>query len=409
MTREEFQIFCNKQQCLYVAIKERLKHKEVINVGFLVVDDNAFSYHNIIRELQKDARFVISIFVIPMITKSKEHIAYTLQKTFNNLSKRYSNVHYGYDFATNSFIDIAPFVDIAFFSNPYDFGVNPLHQIQYLSNTALCAYIPYAYTGKVNYDLGVFQSLEYSLLWRVYAENHNVQSLINQYQLAKVNNVETIGYPKMDNLYNLKKSSCGGGGFSKSIIIAPHHTITEWTGLQLSNFLRYSDFFLKLPELYPDIYFIFRPHPLLSDVLRQNPNLWNETWENYLDKISKIPNMTYDNSSDYFQTFVDSDALIHDCGSFISEYLYTDNPMCFMGRNDVFDKTFTEFGAEILKYVYVAFQEQEILNFINKVVVGGKDTMRKKRIQYAKNTIRFNYPNASAALIKNLKKEIFGE
>ena len=42
-------------------------------------------------------------------------------------------------------------------------------------------------------------------------------------------------------------------------------------------------------------------------------------------------------------------------------------------------------------------------------MVGGKDTMRKKRIQYAKNTIRFNYPNASAALIKNLKKEIFGE
>ena len=144
-------------------------------------------------------------------------------------------------------------------------------------------------------------------------------------------------------------------------------------------------------------------------MLRQNPNLWNETWENYLDKISKIPNMTYDNSSDYFQTFIDSDALIHDCGSFIAEYLYTDHPMCFMGRNDVFDKTFTEFGAEILKYVYVAFQEQEILNFINKVVVGGKDTMRKKRIQYAKNTIRFNYPNASAALIKNLKKEIFGE
>ena len=219
MTREEFQIFCNKQQCLYAAIKERLKYKEVINVGFLVVDDNAFSYHNIIRELQKDARFVISIFVIPLITKSNEHIAYTLQKTFNNLSKQYSNVYYGYDLATNSFVDIAPFVDIAFFSNPYDFGVNPLHQIQYLSNTTLCAYIPYAYTGRVNYDLGVFQSLEYSLLWRVYAENHNVQSLINQYQLAKVNNVETIGYPKMDNLYNLKKSSCGGGGdFLKALL-----------------------------------------------------------------------------------------------------------------------------------------------------------------------------------------------
>ena len=180
MTQEEFQIFCNKQQHLYTAIKERLKHKEVINIGFLVVDDNAFSYHNVIKELQKDARFAISIFVIPLITKSKEHIAYTLQKTFANLSRQYSNVYYGYDLTTSSFVDIAPFMDIAFFCNPYDFGVNPIHQIQHLSNTVLCAYVPYAYTGKVNYDLGVFQSIEYSLLWKIYSENHKTQALINQ-------------------------------------------------------------------------------------------------------------------------------------------------------------------------------------------------------------------------------------
>ena len=44
-------------------------------------------FKHIIKELQKDTRFVISIFVIPLITKSNEHIVYTLQKTFNNLCK----------------------------------------------------------------------------------------------------------------------------------------------------------------------------------------------------------------------------------------------------------------------------------------------------------------------------------
>lgn len=62
MTQEEFQVFCNKQQYLYAAIKEKLKHKAVINVGFLVVDDNAFSYHNIILKNYKKIHVLLFLF-----------------------------------------------------------------------------------------------------------------------------------------------------------------------------------------------------------------------------------------------------------------------------------------------------------------------------------------------------------
>lgn len=49
----------------------------------------------------------------------------------------------------------------------------------------------------------------------------------------------------------------------KQILLCPHHTINT-KELDLSNFLTYSDLFLELPQLYPDVDFIFRPHPLLK-------------------------------------------------------------------------------------------------------------------------------------------------
>ena len=49
-------------------------------------------------------------------------------------------------------------------------------------------------------------------------------------------------------------------------------------------------------------------------MLREHSNLWNNTPESYLAKIAAIPNMTY--ADNYLELFVQSDALIHDCGSY---------------------------------------------------------------------------------------------
>ena len=54
----------------------------------------------------------------------------------------------------------------------------------------------------------------------------------------------------------------------KTIIIAPHHTIEAKfrNSIGLSNFLEYAELFQELPKKYPQIDFIFRPHPLLRDI-----------------------------------------------------------------------------------------------------------------------------------------------
>ncbi|MDA3969259.1 CDP-glycerol glycerophosphotransferase family protein [Helicobacter ibis] len=194
----------------------------------------------------------------------------------------------------------------------------------------------------------------------------------------------------------------------KTIIISPHHTITNWEGLRLSNFLEFSDFFLELPKLYPQIHFIFRPHPLLFDTIKQNPNLWNDSVESYLTKISRIPNMTYDDTSDYLQTFMDSSALIHDCGSFLAEYLFTEKPMLFIAKRAQANDSFTKHGKDLLDKLYLAYTQEEIINFINEVVINNNDYMKKKRVNFTNKQIIYNQGNAGKAIANDIIREIFG-
>ncbi|MCX2717950.1 hypothetical protein OQH61_09415, partial [Helicobacter sp. MIT 21-1697] len=106
--------------------------------------------------------------------------------------------------------------------------------------------------------------------------------------------------------------------------------------------------------------------------------------------------MTYQEGGDYFASFASSDALIHDCGSFIAEYLYTDKPEAFIIESqDTIEREFTPFGKEVLKHLYLVSTEKDILNFIDCVVIQEQDSMQQSRLAFAKEHIRINYPNAT--------------
>ncbi|MCX2717951.1 hypothetical protein OQH61_09420, partial [Helicobacter sp. MIT 21-1697] len=195
-----------------------------------------------------------------------------MAKTYQSLCESYSahtdKILHSYDEVQKDFIDFSSALDITYFDNPYDSMTHFFYSIFYLSQHALSIYIPYGYTGYLNYTLGVYATLEYSLLWNIYVENQNNYDLIKSHQLADVKNLNLIGFPKLDTLAKFLAQTPTQEQQTKrerkQILIAPHHTLTlENFPLYLSNFVRLSEFFLKLPTLYPQIDFIFRPHPLL--------------------------------------------------------------------------------------------------------------------------------------------------
>lgn len=160
-----------------------------------------------------------------------------------------------------------------------------------------------------------------------------------------------------------------------------------------------------LQKKYTNIDFIFRPHPLLFINLEK---YWKkEEIENYIAKIHEIPNLVYQNGSDYLESFAESDALIHDCGSFLAEYFYTNKPQCYLLRTDkLLSDNFTENGIKMLENVYAAKNKGEIISFIDNVVINQNDVMYPKRIIYAKQNITINYPNSAEVALNAIKQKI---
>lgn len=67
------------------------------------------------------------------------------------------------------------------------------------------------------------------------------------------------------------------GAKKKKIIWAPHHSLEDCGGLQLSTFLSYYKFFFELAQKYfNDIQIVFKPHPLLKEKLYQHPDWGKE-------------------------------------------------------------------------------------------------------------------------------------
>ena len=243
----------------------------------------------------------------------------------------------------------------------------------------------------------------YNSAWKVFADTETNVAEFRLNGQVQGKNVELTGYGKMDALAQFKPRPRD----RKKIIIAPHHSIMLDGYFPVGNFLEYAPFFLELPRLYPDIDFIFRPHPALFDKL-YGDRFWTiEEINSYIGKMSNIPNVEYQSGGDYLETFVDSDALIHDCGSFIAEYLYTGKPVCYMVKNrDNLSHIFTKLALGCLGQHELAYTTGEIINFIDEVVVKGIDLKKKERIDFADKYIKINYPHASNKILEHIKQEL---
>ena len=156
--------------------------------------------------------------------------------------------------------------------------------------------------------------------------------------------------------------------------------------------------------MFPNVDFIFRPHPMLLETLKDDKIFGKEALYKYLQELASFTNITIQIGGDYFETFVNSDGIIHDCSSFVGEYLYTGNPCCYVLKNpEVIDKYFTEYGAKVLNAYYHAYDEDAIISFISNVVIKGNDHKKEERTKIFEKYIKFNYPNSSKIACDYLK------
>ncbi len=384
---------------------ELIKRKKTkITVAFLVLFKQTFSSAPLFKAMIEDGEFDPYIVVIPNVSRSLVYQNDLYKDTYASMRDKYgSRVVHGYIERLNKYVELKDDYDIVVFNNPYEGYEHPFHNIKYFENrNVLPIYVNYGYLITRYSDVMLKENI-FNSVWKYLLETEYHLDYYRGKSITGGINGMLTGFVKMDALYHEKRLNKK----RKTIIIAPHHTVTDNPEISLSNFIKYSEFFLNLPSRYPKINFVFRPHPLLFAHLKFN-KIWNEVEiENYLKRIESIPNMIYDDSDYYFDKFTNSDAIIHDCGSFIAEYLYTNKPCCYMIKNnEQLRSTLLPFAQKCLDCYYKAFSEKDIVNFIEDVVINGIDPLEEKRTAYSHNKLMINYPHVSEKFINYLKSEL---
>ena len=165
----------------------------------------------------------------------------------------------------------------------------------------------------------------------------------------------------------------------KRIIYAPHHSFkgVNGDGIEFATFLDFGEAILAFAKKYQDkVTFAVKPHPFLYIRLL---DIWGkEKTDAYYKQWQELPNTQFENE-EYFGLFKYSDAIIHDCASFLVEYLYMDKPSLFLVADSNNIEDMFDFVKECFYSHEHGFSANDIEQFINNVIKGIDNKAEKRR------------------------------
>ncbi|MBR4996073.1 MAG: CDP-glycerol glycerophosphotransferase family protein [Alistipes sp.] len=362
----------------------RLRHKKHINVVFIAFSLPMWRYQHIYDLLSKHPRFNVSVIIIPTISYSKEQ----QEKCVNELSDYFAakNVNYQFGESSQGLLDIKSELspDILFYPQPYLDLFSEQFRYDIFRYRLLC-YYPYAFwtaTDDWSYNLPL-----HNYAWKLFYSTELHRDEARNIAFNRGRNVEVVGYPNADNFVrkfyeDVWKSQKNR---KKRIIWAPHFTISSGGLMKQSNFLWMAELMLELTKKYSDtVQFAFKPHPRLYSELCRHQDWGEEKTRLYYNEWANRSN-TQIETGEYIDLFMTSDAMIHDCGSFSVEYHYSSNPVMFV--SDDFEALIAEkgkFGQLAMRQHYIGANKDDIIDFIDRIVIGGQDTMAVQRKEFVK-------------------------
>lgn len=386
------------------ACREKLARGEALKVAFLVCDASMFSGESVFMKMRDDPRFSCSIVVAPRVTRGEDFLRETLTKTIRGLSAKYGDaVRALYDPETKMARELD--ADLVFSTILYEDQTLSEYTTERLSEKSLVAILYYGYGGLfISNERKTPYLPNVVFAWRYFVSNESTRAMNAAKNPLLGDGMVVSGYCKMDRLEEEKiRVAAAGARVSgrKKVILCPHHTIDKVAdGLALSTFLIHADLFLQLPEMFPEIDFVFRPHPLLFPRLATAKWWGEEKTAAYRAKMLSFSNVEFQQGGDYFASFADSDAMIHDCGSFLAEYFYTGKPQCYLLESPkTIDEQFLPFSRKLLEYAHKAFTGDEIVGFIRTVVLAGEDPGKRSRDDFAAREVCVNHPHATDAVV----------
>jgi hypothetical protein len=351
--------------------------KNKIIVAFFITQKQLWSSQSIYDALLVNDNFDPILIAFPDGENTVDLPGISCEDNYQYFYNKKMKVLKGFCVNKNKFVDHNEInADIIFYDQPHPFL--PKHLLwRRMSKRSLVCYVPYGFKIANFYEAHFNMSLQ-NCSWAVFAESDWHKKQFRKYGLRNGENVVVSGYPKLD-YYNCKrKSNLDEKAYKKTIIWAPHWSILDKLSSS-STFHRNYEYFLNLAKSNNEIYWIFKPHQKLIHYCEEIGFMSGEEILDYYNEWDNLPNAEYYDGSDYFSLFLDSDALITDCGSFLAEYLPSKKPILLL----VNEKSvgYNEIGQKLVDSYYKARINSDIENFVSSVVLGEDDFLEEERMK----------------------------
>ena len=356
---------------------------EPFNVVFFALMDSVWKYDRLYNLMEDDPRYNPTILVCPIVNYGKENMLRNLYQCYDYYKNKGYNVILSYDEKSDTYLDVRSELnpDIIFYTNPYRGLIDDRYYIDKFQDILTC-YVSYFF-GNTNLYSTFYDTLVHNLSWAIFTESNRHSEYIKLGYRQKHNNTVMTGYPGIEYLLSSNKSTpkydeswkiCSNK--MKKIIWAPHHSLFD--SASYSSFMSYNETFFQLASKFRDkIQIAFKPHPLLRNKLYDH---WGkEKTDEYYDRWKNLENGTVVDGA-YENLFITSDALIHDSGSFMIEYIFANKPVLRL-ENGCPSHYYGDFAKECLALHEHAYSAQDIEEFIVSVI-NGEDSNKEKRTKF---------------------------
>ena len=372
----------------------QMRQKEQIQVLFVVFELASWKTEGLYNRMREHPRFLPELLAVP----SKEN-----QEEIHNVVRYLEQKGYAFCCLKEGETIAARFhPDIIFYQKPYSWCIDKSLFFRRNLKSLFC-YMSYCFRNTTrDFNQNTFF---HNYAWQVYVENETEQEEMKAIMDNGGRNTIVTGLTVMDDL--MKDKSCYRDPWKplpsrKRIIYAPHHTIGHEM-VHRSTFLQFGDFMLEMARKYHDrTQWVFKPHPLLRPKLEK---MWgSERTAAYYEAWSNLENGQCENG-EYMGLFQYSDAMIHDSGSFMLEYLYTHKPVMYLASGEVLGPDANLQTRQALEMHELGRTGEEIEAFIRRVIAG-EDPKAEAREAYFRSHL---IPPGGCSACENVIRAILGE
>lgn len=372
-----------KARCNQNKLLRLIRKRGEVKVTFLVASLPMWRFQSVYDRLCKDNRFKLSVAILPFTRFSEAQ-----RKTFAQELIAY------FEGVGASIIDLSKTdhpgkllreqvnPDIIFYPQPYNHLYYNDMDGEFFMDKLLC-YIPYGMLTVE--DPWTFRSFFCNIAWRMFVGEDILYMDTKSMLFNGGKNIRITGEPMADvfaaeNSRDVWKHQTRG---KKKVIWAPHFSIVQNDMLTRDSFSWLHQEMLDIAEQYQDrIQFAFKPHPRLFTELCNHPSWGKEKAEEYYSRWKDGLNTQLE-TGPYVALFKGSDAMIHDSGSFTAEYQFTSNPVLFTTQDlSKSEKDLNAMGKAALRVHYQGKNKDDIIRFLNNVVLKGEDPMRAERLAF---------------------------